>query len=153
MGDRKTASMTILVVDDEEVDRTTVSSVLRAEGYTVVEADSYSGAMATCDLNRNRITFLVADVSLPDGNGCALAISMQKEIPDLRVLFISGHVGAEVCKYYGLEVPALHFLKKPFEGVELAKRVRTISAWNEPFPRLFLPKTSTASGKGHQTGQ
>src|SRR5438270_12789032 len=99
---KKNCPRTILVVDDEEFDRTSASRVLQTKGYTVLEAQSYSDAMAVFDMHRNEVSFLVADVSLPDGNGCALAVAMRNEQPDLRVLFVSGHVGAEVCKYYGL---------------------------------------------------
>src|SRR3954447_10980698 len=137
---------TALVVDDEEWDRTRTSNALSAEGYRVLEAESYSDAMAVFEMNRQAITFLVADLSLPDGNGCALAIAMQKQKRGLRVLFVSGHVGAEVCKYYGLEVGALHFLRKPFEATELVDRVRGLLTSLERFPRLFVPKTLTSSG-------
>jgi len=147
MSKKGTASITVLVVDDEELDRTNASIILRAEGYDVLQAENYTDAMAVFDLNRNSLRFLVADVSLPDGNGCALAIAIQKEIPDLRVLFVSGHVGAEVCKYYGLEVAALHFLRKPYDAVELATRVREILTGNQPRPRLLAPKASAASGE------
>ena len=59
------------------------------------------------------VDLLIADISLPDGNGCELAIAMREKKPDLRVLFVSGHVGAEVCRFYGLDVTDLHFLRKP----------------------------------------
>jgi len=144
MGKRKTA--TILVVDDEELDRTSASRALRASGFEVLEAESYSDAMAVFDLNRDTITFLLLDISLPDGNGCALAIALQKQSPDLRVLFVSGHVGSEVCKYYGLEVAGLHFLRKPFGPSDLVNQVRKILTTDEPFPRIIVPKTITSSG-------
>src|SRR3954453_2569870 len=137
---------TALVVDDEEVDRTRISNALSAEGYRVLEAEGYSDAMAVFEMKRHDVTLLVADVSLPDGNGCALAIGMRKQKRDLRVLFVSGHVGAEVCKYYGLEVGALHFLRKPFEATELVDRVRGILTSRERFPRLFVPKPLTSAG-------
>ena len=94
MPRKRACAITVLVVDDEEVDRTKASNALSAEGHRVLDADSYSDAIAVFDMNRDAITFLVADVSLPDGNGCALAIAMRKQKKDLRVLFVSGHVGA-----------------------------------------------------------
>jgi DNA-binding response OmpR family regulator len=146
MGRKKLAQPTVLLVDDEEIDRSQVRSALVAEGYKILEAESYSDGMAVFDAHRNEVTVLLADVSLPDGNGCSLAIAMRAQKPDLRVLFISGHVGGEVCKYYGLDVDAVHFLRKPFEGPELAKRLRTILTETQGFPRLIAPKTSTSSG-------
>jgi len=138
---------TVLVVDDEEVDRIDTKDALRSRGYTVLEADSYGDAMAVFDLNRGAVQLLVADVSLPDGDGCALAIALRKQKPDLRVLFVSFHVGAEVCKGYGLDVDSLHFLGKPFAENELATRVNTVLASDTHFPRLYAPKTRTSSGE------
>jgi len=74
MPKKRARTVTVLVVDDEEVDRNRATAAISAEGYRVLEADSYSAAMAVFDMNLPAITFLVADVSLPDGNGCALAI-------------------------------------------------------------------------------
>ena len=63
----------VLVVDDEEPDRHAMSYILRKDSYAVLEAVSYSDAMALFDLNQDAVKLLVADVSPPDGNGCALA--------------------------------------------------------------------------------
>src|ERR1700674_4555699 len=136
---------TVLVVDDEEVDRTAIRDILHSHNYTVLEADSYSDAMAVFDLNRGAVKLLVADVSLPDGNGCDLALTMRKQKPDLRVLFVSFYVGAEVCKAYGLNIARLHFLGKPFTENELATRVGEVLVSGTPFPRLHAPKARTSS--------
>ncbi len=138
--------ITVLVVDDEEFDRSAISEALTSTGYPVLEAESYSEAMAVFDANRHIVRLLIADIALPDGNGCALAVAIHKLEPDLRVLFVSGHVGAEVCKYYGLEVRSLHFLKKPFKPLELLARIEEVLSSPEPFPKLYSPKTLTSSG-------
>jgi DNA-binding response OmpR family regulator len=140
------AGTTILVVDDEETDRTAMADALREQFATVFEADSYGSAMAMFDLHRDAVEFLISDVSLPDGNGCALAVAMQKQQPALRVLFASGHVGSEVCKYYGLDVDDLHFLRKPFDKTELASRVEAILISDKGFPKLYVPKKLANSG-------
>ena len=102
--------------------------------------------MGLFDLRGKDVTLLVADISLPDGNGCALAIALRKQKADLRVLFVSGHVGAEVWKYYGLNVPDLHFLKKPFDAAQLVSRVHDVLTATEGFPTLIAPKTRTSAG-------
>jgi DNA-binding response OmpR family regulator len=146
MGKSRGDRATVLVVDDEDVDRADIKHALLSHGYTVLEANSYGDALAVFDLNRESVELLVADVSLPDGDGCALAITLRKQKPDLRVLFVSFHVGAEVCKAYGLDVDSLHFLGKPFAENELALRVKKMLASDTPFPRLYAPKTRTSSG-------
>lgn len=146
MAQIKAAIVTVLVVDDEDADRKAVVRALHKEGFGVFEATDYSDAMAVFDLHRETITLLIADLALPDGNGCALAIAIRKQQQDLRVLFISFDVGAESCKYYGLTLPDLHFLKKPFTATNLLNRVRQILKSAEPFPKLAVPKTLTSSG-------
>src|SRR5438132_634006 len=98
---------TILVVDDEEIDRAVMRRVLSGANYTVIEADTYQRALSVFGENRDSIALLLTDISLPGGNGCELWVSMRKQKPELRVLFVSGHVGAEVCRFYGLEPSAL----------------------------------------------
>ena len=136
---------TILFVDDEESDRELVSTFLRQEGYTVLEADSYQRADAVFESNSGLVAMLIADISLPDGNGCELALTIRERKPNIRVLFVSGHVGAEVCKYYGLDVGDLYFLRKPFSRADLINRVREMFAAAEPFPRLY-PRRGRSSG-------
>jgi two-component system, cell cycle sensor histidine kinase and response regulator CckA len=131
-------SFRVLVVDDEEIDRTTIARILCKHGYAVLEAQGCRDAMAAWDLNRNAIDLLVTDISLPDGNGCALAIAIQERKPQLRLLLVSGHVGAEVCKFYGLEVTDLHFLRKPFDEVQLLTSVQSVLSASDPFPRVHL---------------
>ena len=133
-----------MVVDDEERDRRAMSRILRKEGYAVLEAVSYSDAMARFDLNREAVKLLVADVSLPDGNGCALAIAIRKQKPSLRVLLMAFEIGAQFCKSYGLRRTGLHFLGKPFDEDTLVNRVRKLFRSRTTFPRL-APKTMSAS--------
>jgi DNA-binding response OmpR family regulator len=135
---------TILVVDDEETDRLPIVNALRNEGYRVLEADSYASAMAVAN-SETRISFLVTDVALPDGNGCALATAIRQNHPRTQVLFVSGHVGSEVCRYYGLDVSDSHFLRKPFESADLVARVKQVVKAKAPFPPLYVPKVYSSS--------
>lgn len=135
---------TILVVDDEETDRTTIVEALTGAGYHVVSAATYDEAL-TASESTPGISFLVADVALPDGNGCALAIAVRQKIPRLKVLFVSGHVGGEACRYYGLDVTDSHFLRKPFATEELMVRINEVMTSKVPFPDLYVPKTWSAT--------
>jgi two-component system, response regulator RegA len=137
-------SSTILVVDDEETDRERIVNSLKAEGYNVLEAETYAGALAVANANPG-ISFLVADVALPDGNGCSLATAVRELNPKMHVLFVSGHVGSEVCRYYGLDVSDAHFLRKPFEPADLVARVKHVVKSKMPFPSMYVPKTWSSS--------
>jgi DNA-binding response OmpR family regulator len=83
-----------------------------------------------------QVDLLIADVALPERNGCELAKHLLSRQPELGVLFVSGFVGAEVCKQYNIPLSDFHFLSKPFMRKELAARVRKIlhSSEKSPFP-------------------
>jgi DNA-binding response OmpR family regulator len=134
---------TILVVDDEDIDLNRACQILLREGYTVLEADCYRRAISVVEDNLDRVDLLVADISLPDGDACDLALTMRAHQPNLRVLFVSGLVGAEICRFYGLDQTDIHFLKKPFTAEQLTNRVQRVFRAAERFPRLH-PKTRTA---------
>ena len=114
----------ILAVDDEIADLNLMCNALRAEDYTVFAAASYAEAMQTHRMHQGAIDLLVADVSLPDKNGCQLAGDLLEADPGLKVLFVSGATGTEVFKFSKLS--NVHLLEKPFGGAELLSRVRGI---------------------------
>jgi DNA-binding response OmpR family regulator len=134
---------TILLLDDEENELRNASQILQGEGYTVVEADSYQAALSAFEATKS-LDVLIADISLPDGNGCELAATLLNLEPQLKVLFISGHVGAEVCRFYGFDISDLHYLRKPFEKEAFLSRVREVLESKEQ-PRL-IPRTRGAQG-------
>jgi len=127
---------TILVVDDEHVDRELIRHILHRDGYNLLEASNYSQALETFLSHQGPIDMLVVDVALPGRNGCELAKQLLNLRPNLAILLVSGYVGGEVCKQYGIPADSLNFLTKPFVGNDLAERVRKIlsSPRQSPFP-------------------
>src|SRR5438874_5315246 len=125
---------TVLLVDDEESNREQSRRILHTQDYMVLEAGDYHDARRVFDRNRDAVDLLISDISLPGENGCDLAITLRKQKGDLRVLFISGHVGAEVCRFYGLEVTDEHFLRKPFSLAVFLERVSQILDSEASFP-------------------
>jgi two-component system cell cycle sensor histidine kinase/response regulator CckA len=126
-------TQTILVVDDELEDRQLMRATLQADGYRVFEASNYHSGVNTFAQHSHEIDLLIADVSLPDANGCELGKSILEINPDLKVLLVSGHTGAEVCRFYGLTSLELHFLEKPFKPADLLIRVYRVMLCCERF--------------------
>jgi two-component system cell cycle sensor histidine kinase/response regulator CckA len=117
----------ILIVDDEEVDTTVMRRALeRTGGFTVLEARSYDAAVQTFDEKQDEIDLVVVDVSLPGRNGVDLARSFKRQRADLKVLLVSGWVGAEVLRTHGIPESERHFLAKPFRPADLVARVQSI---------------------------
>src|SRR5437763_2361399 len=72
---------TILLLDDEETERTNARQILHGENCTVLEADCCNRALTVFEANRDRIDLLVADIALPHGNGCELALALRQQKP------------------------------------------------------------------------
>jgi two-component system, cell cycle sensor histidine kinase and response regulator CckA len=117
----------VLVVDDEEIDSVLMRrSLERAGGFSVLEARSYDAATQLFTERGGEIDLLIVDVSLPGQNGVDLARSLLRKRPDLKVLFVSGWVGAELLRSHGIVESDRHFLGKPFRPSELLDRVRSV---------------------------
>jgi DNA-binding response OmpR family regulator len=124
---------TILVIDDEADQRGLMRTILRLEEYAVLEASDYAGALAVQARHPGEIDLLLIDVSLPGGNGYDLSQTLLAIEPHLKVLFISGHAGAEVCRFFDMPVTDAHFLSKPFHPAELLQRVKSILEAADPW--------------------
>jgi CheY-like chemotaxis protein len=116
---------TVLLVEDEDAVRLIVSTVLRRQGYQVVEASS--GRIA-CEIfaQRNDIDLLLTDVIMPEMNGPALAQRLIGLRPELRVLFMSGYTDMQSPP--GGDNPNIGFLSKPFQASVLTARVAQMLA-------------------------
>jgi two-component system cell cycle sensor histidine kinase/response regulator CckA len=117
---------TVLVIDDEADQREQMRGTLQRESYTVLEAADYKDALAAQQRHRGEIDLVLIDLALPGGSGYELSRAMLAVEPRLRVLFISGHSGAELVKFFAAPVLDVHFLKKPFNGRELLGRVKAV---------------------------
>ena len=118
--------MTVLVVDDEPNDVEAVRNPLEKSGFLVFSADSTDSALKIFQHNARGFDMAVLDISLPEKNGVDLYQELLALNPNLKVLFVSGHVGAEVIRFYGLRATDRYFLQKPFESAVLVTRVREI---------------------------
>ena len=133
----------ILLVDDETAERENMSGALGDTKFQVFAAGDYDAALAAFELHGPEIRLLVVDVSLPGRNGCELAKALLQRKPDLRVLFVSGHVGAEVVRFYGIDASDLFFLRKPFSPETFADRVQVVLEANAPRLSVIM-QTRTA---------
>src|SRR5690242_19345956 len=81
----------------------------------------------------------------------ALSIAIRKQKPDLRALFVAFGVGAEACKYYGLDLTSLNYLQKPFGRDQLVARVGQLLKSPAATPPLRGPKVMRVSANPAST--
>ncbi|MBM2811788.1 MAG: multi-sensor hybrid histidine kinase [Chloroflexi bacterium] len=114
---------TILLVEDEEGVRLLVSEVLRANGYTVLEAPNGAEGQRICERYGGPIHLLLTDVVMPEMSGRELAEVIGRLRPELRVIYMSGYTSDTVIRHGVLE-QGLRYLEKPFTPEELTRMVR-----------------------------
>src|SRR5882672_3169473 len=124
---------TILVVDDEPGVRSSLSGVLRDEGYAV-EAVA-SGEACLERVTRGPVDLIVLDVWLPGMDGLATLARLRERQVDSQVVLISGHGNIESA-VRAIKMGAFDFVEKPLSldktvlVVANALRQRTLEAEN-----------------------
>ncbi len=102
--------LSILVIDDEENIRNSLSEILEDEGFLVETADSISSAKEKIKIKDFDIVFL--DVWLPDGDGTELIPFILKSNELTKIIMISGHANIPIA-VKALKLGAFDFLEKP----------------------------------------
>ena len=82
-------SYTVLLVDDDDLVRSSLRGLLEAHGCRVFVAASAVEAMRI--LAQELVDVLFTDIVMPDQDGIELAKEAKKLCPDLRVMFATGY--------------------------------------------------------------
>ena len=88
---RGEARGTILIVEDEEIQRFAISKMLRKEGFTVLEAPTGSEALATLEIHAAELTVMLLDVTLPGVGSPEIFREARRLSPDLKVIVTSAY--------------------------------------------------------------
>lgn len=118
-------SETILLVEDEELVRELMVEVLEGRGYELVAAANGAEALAICAQHEGPIRLMVTDVVMPGMSGVELAAQARQVKPDMKVLYLSGYTNSALVAHGALGAEG-HFLEKPFEPDDLARKMREI---------------------------
>jgi two-component system, NarL family, response regulator DevR len=128
----------VFLVDDHEVTRYGVASLLRAEPdlEVVGEASSVREALARTPAARPDVAVL--DVRLPDGSGIELCRDLRSQLPGLRCLMLTSFADHEAL-FDAIMAGANGFTLKEVLGSELVASIRTVGSGGS----LMDPKTTT----------
>jgi two-component system, cell cycle sensor histidine kinase and response regulator CckA len=81
----------VLVVDDEAPIRAIERRLLEQAGYQVIDAPGATEALAVLH-DGKPIDLLVADLDMPEVSGDEMVRRIRSERPDLKVLYVTGHI-------------------------------------------------------------
>lgn len=108
----------LLIVDDDQRIRTTLSSYLRESGYDIITAANCAEARK---FNSESINVALLDLMLPDGSGLDLLRDFREKFPNQVFIMISG-AASLTDAVLAVKLGAADFLEKPLgpEKVEIA---------------------------------
>ena len=129
----------ILLVEDEDALRTTLSDRLRGEGYVVATAKDGDEGMER--VSTSPYDLLILDVMLPFRNGLDLCRDIRKAGVAIPILFLTAR-NEIVDKVVGFKLGGDDYVTKPFEAAELLARIEAL-----------LRRAPVQTGRGfHQIG-
>jgi PAS domain S-box-containing protein len=114
---------TILVVDDEEGLREVTRRILTRNGYSVITAENGAEAIEIAKSNLGQIDLLLTDVIMPKMQGPTVAKEVKKILPNIKVLFMSGHA-LPVLEAESVLDTQFQLVEKPFDQRLLLDHVR-----------------------------
>lgn len=111
----------ILVVEDEKSIANFITTILDANGYDTIVANTAKSAIAI--INSHCPDLIILDLGLPDANGLTVLKNV-REWSHVPVLIVSART-QETDKVEALDLGADDYLTKPFGTSELLARIRT----------------------------
>jgi DNA-binding NtrC family response regulator len=109
----------ILVVDDEELIRWSLSERLRSEGHEISEAGTAADALERAG---DGVDLVLLDYQLPDGDGISVLKKIRDMDPDAIVIMLTAHQQVSLV-VEAMKAGAFDYASKPFDLDDVALRV------------------------------
>lgn len=104
----------ILIADDEDLIRNSLSRFIARRGHTVYSA--CNGAEALDILGQSKVDLIILDLLMPEKNGFDVLKGMPKFLPVIVISAFSGPLEVDI--HSDLYPQVIGFIKKPFENLQ-----------------------------------
>jgi two-component system cell cycle sensor histidine kinase/response regulator CckA len=122
-SDQAVERETILLVEDDEALRVTLTEALVEAGYRLLPAAGFAHALEITQVELDAIDLVVTNVLLEGMNGLDLARVIRRARPELKVLFVSNS-NQGVLAQHGIVGGKVEHLEHPVDPRHLAMTVR-----------------------------
>ena len=112
---------TLLLIDDEELVRRTLSRSLKKAGYRILEAETGAEGLEIAQREGAGIALVLLDLSMPGMSGLEVLEHLRRLDPRPKVVLLTGYA-AEASQYVGAD----EVLQKPLKLGDLARRIRQL---------------------------
>jgi DNA-binding NarL/FixJ family response regulator len=136
----KVSPMRVLLVDDHEIARRIIRSVLSRQAGLDVICETADGEEAVKKAEELHPTIILLDITLPGISGIQAAQQIRVVSPNSRIIFLSQHDSIQTAKD-ALSVGAHGYVVKSDAGRDLLKAIGTVSEG-----RTFVSRTLVARG-------
>jgi PAS domain S-box-containing protein len=116
---------TVLLVEDEDILRLTVSKLLRDKGLSVIEAADGNTGVDLFRANAQKIDAVLLDMTIPGMSGQEIFRELRQIQPDVEVIITSAYGRDWVLTALGAAQPWL-YVRKPYHISELTGLLRKI---------------------------
>ncbi|HBR14187.1 MAG TPA: hypothetical protein DD723_01400 [Candidatus Omnitrophica bacterium] len=111
----------ILVVDDEQIIRERMKSLLELDGYEVFIAESGQQGLAV--FNEKKPEVIVTDIKMPGMDGIELLEKIKAVSAEAEIIMLTGHGGIETA-ISSLKKGAFDYMTKPVDFDELSLNIK-----------------------------
>jgi PAS domain S-box-containing protein len=116
---------TILLVEDEDVLRELVGTLLREKGYSILQAADGEEGVRAYTQHADRIDLVVTDLGLPKLSGWQAFRRMRQLKPEVKVIVATGYL-EPMLKSEIAESGVSEFIQKPYRPQEIFRKVREV---------------------------
>lgn len=141
---------TVLIVDDNPVNRTVLANILKGEYETLQAADG-AEALEVIRQQTSALSAILLDLIMPGMDGYAFLEALGREFPRAGIpgIVVTGDTGAEV---RALDLGATDFLGKPYRPRVILARLKNILQLRENAARLHRVERDSLTGLYNQEG-
>src|SRR4051812_6743677 len=114
----------VLIVEDNELLRHVVTATLRRDGFSVLEAENGTSAIALFKAHEAEIGLVLLDMALPDMSGEQVFETLEQIRPGVRVILTTAHTQDMIESIMQSRKPWV-FVRKPYRVSDLVTLIRT----------------------------